>query len=73
VLKMNRENETLVFEFGEQKTFAVDGEEIRTDQYGHLEVAGDSFLVGMLISDIVDVTSLHGEMRRFLLAREKEV
>jgi len=66
---MNQENETLVFEFGEQKIFEIDEEEIRTDRYGHLEVAGDSFLMGKFVDADGDV---HAEIRRFLLAHEKE-
>jgi len=58
--------ETFVFEFGERKTFEVDGEQFSTNQYGHLEVASDSFLAGMLVGS----DNLHDELRRLLLKHE---
>lgn len=66
------ENETtLVFEFGEHKCFVVDGEVIKTDHYGHLEIDADSFLVGAVLANS-ETANLHEAVRKFLLAHQRE-
>lgn len=60
--------ETYVFEFGERKIFEIDGEELRTDRYGHCEVAEDSFLAGM----VVGAKDVHTALRALLIEHEKK-
>jgi len=63
----------IILNFNEEKIFNVEGEEIKTNLYGELKIALDSFILAFAgVTDNNSISEAIKKLRKFLLSHEIE-